>query len=108
MKDWAMKDWLAIFVMVAAAAYAIYQIAMGAAEKVFKRDIEPRIKALEQSLDGSRTNPRPSAASSCFAEIGAYISRSSPQHSRHRLCGVGLATLVEEAARCQLTCNASQ
>jgi len=31
-----MKDWLAIFVMVAAAAYAIYQIAMGAAEKVFR------------------------------------------------------------------------
>ena len=117
MKEWAMKDWLASFVMAAAAAYAIYQIAMGAAEKVFKRDIEPQIKALEQSIDtlrgekkgGSRINPRPSAAS-CFAEaeIGAYISRSSPQHSRHRLCGVGLATLVEEAARCQFTCHASQ
>ena len=41
-------------VMVAAAAYAIYQIAMGPAEKVFKRDIEPRIKALEQSVDTLR------------------------------------------------------
>jgi hypothetical protein len=54
MKDWAMKDWLAIFVRVATAAAGIYQIAMGAAEKVFKRDIEPRIKALEQSLDTLR------------------------------------------------------
>ena len=40
--------------MLAAAFYGIYQIAMGAAEKVFKRDIEPRIKALEQSLDSLR------------------------------------------------------
>ena len=40
--------------MLAAAFYGIYQIALGAAEKVFKRDIEPRIKALEQSVDTLR------------------------------------------------------
>ena len=40
--------------MLAAAFYGIYQIALGAAEKVFKRDIEPRIKALEQSVDALR------------------------------------------------------
>ena len=32
----------------------MYQMAMRAIEKVFKRDIEPRIKALEQSLDTLR------------------------------------------------------
>jgi hypothetical protein len=45
---------LAIFVTLACAVYGIYQIAMAAAEKVFKRNIEPRIKALEQSVDTLR------------------------------------------------------
>jgi hypothetical protein len=42
---------LAIFAALACVVYGIYQIAMAAAEKVFKRNIEPRIKALEQSVD---------------------------------------------------------
>ena len=45
---------LGIFVALLALFYGIYQIAMMAAEKVFKRNIEPRIKALEQSIDTLR------------------------------------------------------
>jgi len=42
---------LPTFAALACVVYGIYQIAMAAAEKVFKRNIEPRIKALEQSVD---------------------------------------------------------
>ena len=45
---------LTTFAALACVVYGIYQIAMAAAEKVFKRNIEPRIKALEQSLDTLR------------------------------------------------------
>jgi hypothetical protein len=46
--------WLGYLLALAFVVYGIYQIAMAAAEKVFKRDIEPRIKALEQSVDTLR------------------------------------------------------
>ena len=39
---------LTTFAALACVVYGIYQIAMAAAEKVFKRNIEPRIKALER------------------------------------------------------------
>jgi hypothetical protein len=48
------SDALAIIVALLALSYAMYQMAMIAIEKVFKRDIEPRIKALEQSVDALR------------------------------------------------------
>ena len=38
----------------ACVSYAMHQMAMIAIEKVFKRGIEPRIKALEQSVDALR------------------------------------------------------
>jgi len=45
---------LTTFAALACVVYGIYQIASGPAEKLFKRDIEPRRKACEESVETVR------------------------------------------------------